>query len=741
MRIPNERVTAFTPLCNPLMEPYVRGHDSKLALVVFALLTGVALACSSDDADPRVSEEPDATHAADVAGDVGDAVDDTTAEDAEPDTPEGDVTVVDVARDAERDVEHDTPSDDDADAAPDVQDTQPDDTDLREDADDVDAPGPEETWVDPATGLMWQRLGATVASSFTWSNRHSTYCEQLSYAGYEDWRLPDIDELRSLIRGCPTTELDLAEGIDESDPALCRIHNGCNRQNSCFTAPDDPDVHSYCLQCGAAPTEEPSACLWPSEIEGPCGRYISDTKEASSTQVVRAIVDFSSGSVTFGNDYEVGVRCVRGTLPPPTVTLSVVDDSGVEIHGAIGGRYDRFAVPTDGCDRPSAGAVAYRQYIVHNASPNARSFRITARLLDGTILAYAAPLNPADPLEHCLAGHRRTEPNVQLSLDGIELPSGGSVWIVVARYEGANARRDYILSVSSEVDHPNEPVPGYVVPGDHAKIATASYTPFGNACRTDDPDDPRCWGAWVTEGMPAGSLTQVALSHSHACGLRPDGSVVCWGSADPATLTPPEGVRFRQLSAGSVGTCGIVDEDSSIVCWGMPSYLDAPPTGRFQQVSVGGLQACAIDDSNNLQCWLTGTPPFNADPAARVPPLGRFLQVSSGDGHACAIRLDGAVLCWGHPTNYGQANPPAGSFTRVSAASETTCAIAADQSIQCWGRWLSSTASAPQYHPPAGQFTELAVGGGAACALRAEGGVTCWSPNALGTLTPPEGVQ
>ena len=51
------------------------------------------------------------------------------------------------------------------------------------------------TVTDNRTGLMWQKEYVT---DKTWQQALK-YCEDLSYAGYSDWRLPNKNELASLV--------------------------------------------------------------------------------------------------------------------------------------------------------------------------------------------------------------------------------------------------------------------------------------------------------------------------------------------------------------------------------------------------------------------------------------------------------------------------------------------------------------------------------------------------------------
>ncbi len=65
------------------------------------------------------------------------------------------------------------------------------------------------TVTDPSTGLQWVK---EAGPSRLWQVGHE-HCGALTLGGYQDWRLPTIEELRSLILECPATQ---AEGACEA---------------------------------------------------------------------------------------------------------------------------------------------------------------------------------------------------------------------------------------------------------------------------------------------------------------------------------------------------------------------------------------------------------------------------------------------------------------------------------------------------------------------------------------------
>ena len=89
------------------------------------------------------------------------------------------------------------------------------------------------------------------------------------------------------------------------------------------------------------------------------------------------------------------------------------------------------------------------------------------------------------------------------------------------------------------------------------------------------------------------------------CGLRPDGSAVCWGDDEWGQASPPEGERFAAVSAGYSHTCGL-RTDGSLLCWGENPLNQAPqlPKGeRFTVVSSRVWDTCGLRPDGSLLCW------------------------------------------------------------------------------------------------------------------------------------------
>jgi hypothetical protein len=108
-------------------------------------------------------------------------------------------------------------------------------------------------WTDPISGLSWQN--PSPYSLFLYHEAVS-YCSNLSLEEQFDWRLPDINELRSLVRGCPPIEL--GGSCPVADPDCLESTCQSDYLDVCF--PDCEDE-----------------VLWDPELEGLPATYHSDS--------------------------------------------------------------------------------------------------------------------------------------------------------------------------------------------------------------------------------------------------------------------------------------------------------------------------------------------------------------------------------------------------------------------------------------------------------------------------------
>ncbi|MCC6160526.1 MAG: DUF1566 domain-containing protein [Deltaproteobacteria bacterium] len=180
----------------------------------------------------------------------------------------------------------------------------------RSNDDDDDDGGANEQWTDPASGLTWQFESSQQGAS--WEDATS-FCEGATLAGYDDWRLPTISELRTLIRGCDATETGGSCGV--TDTCLTACSDGKSWSvNSTQDPCEDTCSDASCFSCdsGAGPN---NGCYGPPELAGNCGSFWSSSA-IEDAQSAAWFIDFSQGGVRdcrtvnyCVGDYEV--RCVR----------------------------------------------------------------------------------------------------------------------------------------------------------------------------------------------------------------------------------------------------------------------------------------------------------------------------------------------------------------------------------------------------------------------------------------------
>lgn len=134
---------------------------------------------------------------------------------------------------------------------------------------------------DSSSGLIWSRK----KSNLNWLEA-TEYCPKNTDGDYTDWRLPTIDELRTLIQNCPATETG----------GECEIIKDDCQYTSCLS--------EACAGCSSESGEKKYSKL------GDTGRFWSSFKVVYKVHVV----DFDDGSIlssSYPLDDYYSLRCVR----------------------------------------------------------------------------------------------------------------------------------------------------------------------------------------------------------------------------------------------------------------------------------------------------------------------------------------------------------------------------------------------------------------------------------------------
>jgi len=160
---------------------------------------------------------------------------------------------------------------------------------------------------DDASGLCWQdpqRAGFDMADPGLVASEAARYCEELELGGYDDWRLPDSNELRGLIAGNPATE----------SGGQCKLTIGGKRNETLFRACE-----------GGEPGNGPGAagCYLHPELTGSCTKpgpayatqyleHWAANRPSDDAEGWQAYVSFDRGALGYNHNNSAGdARCVR----------------------------------------------------------------------------------------------------------------------------------------------------------------------------------------------------------------------------------------------------------------------------------------------------------------------------------------------------------------------------------------------------------------------------------------------
>ncbi len=185
--------------------------------------------------------------------------------------------------------------------------------------------------------------------------------------------------------------------------------------------------------------------------------------------------------------------------------------------------------------------------------------------------------------------------------------------------------------------------------------------------------------------------TSVSVGATHACAVRRNHTLWCWGSnmsgelGDRTTSHRVVPVRvgtgdWVDVSTGLTSTCG-TKTNGTLWCWGnaygplgfrastdVRSPRQVGRSAGWRRVATGEFHACATSHGGRLFCWVVSDPEnprfessINSVVPRRMVDSTGWDGVAVGDLHTCALRVNGSLWCWGY-NNLGQLGaglPPA----------------------------------------------------------------------------------
>jgi alpha-tubulin suppressor-like RCC1 family protein len=194
---------------------------------------------------------------------------------------------------------------------------------------------------------------------------------------------------------------------------------------------------------------------------------------------------------------------------------------------------------------------------------------------------------------------------------------------------------------------------------------------------------PACWGRnynGIDDPYGVAGMHGIALGSNHACAIRSDRTVCCWGynpngqlgngSATNGWFSPQTASGVQNaiaIYAQDDRSCALI-EGGTAMCWGWNESgrlgvgntngsVSTPTTlgvTGIVQLALGGDSSCARRADGTVSCWgyngagAVGDGSYS-DRASPVPisAAGTVKDITAGGGHICATRSDGTVECWG----------------------------------------------------------------------------------------------
>ncbi len=237
---------------------------------------------------------------------------------------------------------------------------------------------------------------------------------------------------------------------------------------------------------------------------------------------------------------------------------------------------------------------------------------------------------------------------------------------------------------------------------------------YYGGCALDDAGEVLCWGNsnYGVDSPPNGVFTALSSAAGVACALDQGGGLYCWGSISPFADAFDAGESLAAIDVADDGLCGLRSDGTSL-CWGNDVYGEYdPPSMPLAAIQTDGHESCGLDLSGHVMCWggnLWGQDEEHGE---------TFSALSLTEGQVCGIEAEtNNLVTWGWGSFSGTPRYTE-SVAAIACGQSADCALLLDGSVGCWGH-------NPGLHP--GPYVAVAVDIYAlACGVRDIGTIDCW---------------
>jgi alpha-tubulin suppressor-like RCC1 family protein len=230
------------------------------------------------------------------------------------------------------------------------------------------------------------------------------------------------------------------------------------------------------------------------------------------------------------------------------------------------------------------------------------------------------------------------------------------------------------------------------------------------------------------QGLVSGltDVVAIAAGHSFTCALRVTGTVRCWGANafgqlgndaggfqgfgafEPAPVAVQSLTDVVAIAAGREHACA-VRVDGHVFCWGF---------NGFNQVGASDAVGAVVDSPFEVTA-LSGV---------SVAPISKAVAVTAGPDHSCALLVTGRAQCWGK-NDVGQLGNGDAGFDAFFGADSTFVAFDVENLTDAAAVGAGGNTGLVE---TAGTVPVLSHD--FSCGRRVGGSVTCWGDNAFGQL-------